>query len=142
MDWAPFALFWLLLAMLAVAETWRPIHLGRGEPGGRIPGNVGFGLINAVFGILLPLSTVVPAAWARGAGIGVLNVVPVHPALAALLTVLIRSLATYAVHVASHKVPLFWRVHRVHHTEDGASSVSGGAGANGGRSRGSPRSSQ
>lgn len=116
-DWAPFALFWLLLAMLAMAETWRPIHGGRGEPGGRIPGNVGFGLINAVLGVLLPLSTVVPAAWARSEGIGLLNLVPVHPALAALLTVLIRSLATYVVHVGSHKVPLFWRVHRVHHTD-------------------------
>ena len=39
--------------------------------------------------------------------------------LAATLGValLARSLVSYAVHVAMHKVPVLWRVHRVHHTD-------------------------
>jgi sterol desaturase/sphingolipid hydroxylase (fatty acid hydroxylase superfamily) len=31
--------------------------------------------------------------------------------------VLVRSLAQYAFHVLSHKVPLLWRLHRVHHSD-------------------------
>ena len=115
--WGPFGLFCFFLALLAVAESWRPLHLGGDEPGGRIPGNIGFGVINASLALLLPLSTVIPAAWARSEGVGLLNAVAVPPLLAGVLTVLIRNLATYGVHVASHKVPLLWRIHRVHHTD-------------------------
>ena len=30
---------------------------------------------------------------------------------------LVRSLVSYAIHVMMHKVPMLWRVHRVHHTD-------------------------
>ena len=30
-------------------------------------------------------------------------------------TVLIRSFSSYLMHVALHKIPMLWRVHRVHH---------------------------
>jgi sterol desaturase/sphingolipid hydroxylase (fatty acid hydroxylase superfamily) len=33
------------------------------------------------------------------------------------VAVLARSLVSYAVHVAMHRVPALWRVHRVHHTD-------------------------
>ena len=33
------------------------------------------------------------------------------------MALLARSLVSYAVHVAMHKVPALWRVHRVHHTD-------------------------
>jgi len=37
--------------------------------------------------------------------------------MAALATLSICSLASYGVHVLMHKVPLLWKVHRVHHLD-------------------------
>jgi sterol desaturase/sphingolipid hydroxylase (fatty acid hydroxylase superfamily) len=106
-----------LLFLLAAAEMWRPLHVGGGEPGGRIAGNVGLGLINAGLGAVLPLSTVLPAEWAARHGVGLMNAVALPPLAAVAATVLVRNLATYWIHRLSHAVPLLWRVHRVHHAD-------------------------
>lgn len=115
--WIPFAGFWGLLVLIAVAEAWRPLHDGGEEPRGRIAGNVGFGIINATLGAVLPVSTVLPAQWALRHGIGAMNRIALPALLVVAATVLVRSLATYAVHRLSHAVPLLWRVHRVHHSD-------------------------
>jgi sterol desaturase/sphingolipid hydroxylase (fatty acid hydroxylase superfamily) len=115
--WLPFLFFWPVLIAVAAAEMWRPLYVGRNEPKSRIPVNVGFGLINAGIAAVLPLSTVLPAAWAAGRGIGLLQLTGPPFVAAAAATVAIRSLATYAIHRASHALPLFWRIHRVHHVD-------------------------
>ena len=115
--WLPFLLFWPVLIAIAAAELWRPLHVGRSEPAGRIPVNVALGLINAALVTLLPLSTVLAASWAASRGIGLLNAVPVPFAVAAAATVAIRSLSIYAVHRLSHALPWLWRIHRVHHVD-------------------------
>jgi sterol desaturase/sphingolipid hydroxylase (fatty acid hydroxylase superfamily) len=109
--------FWCFLALLALAELWRPLHVGADEPAGRIPGNIGFGLINAGLGIALPLSTVLPAQWAAAHGIGMMNMVALPYPAVVVATLLLRNLATWLVHRASHAVPLLWRAHRIHHTD-------------------------
>jgi sterol desaturase/sphingolipid hydroxylase (fatty acid hydroxylase superfamily) len=115
--WLAFAAFWALLFLLAAAELWRPLHDAKEEPAGRIPGNIALGLINAALGAALPLSTVLPAAWAARHGIGLFNRIALPEAAAIVATVLLRNLATWLVHRASHAVPLFWRAHRVHHAD-------------------------
>ncbi|MEA3001200.1 MAG: hypothetical protein QOK17_3033 [Sphingomonadales bacterium] len=113
--WLAFAAFWSLLFLLAAAELSRPLHEAREEPAARIPGNVALGLISAALGVALPLSTVLPAAWAARHGVGLLNRVALPTVAVIVATVLLRNLATWLVHRASHAVPLFWRAHRVHH---------------------------
>lgn len=115
--WLPFLLFWPVLIAVAAAELWRPLYVGRSEPGSRIPVNVAFGLINAGIAALLPLSTVLSAAWAQRHDIGLLHLLDAPPAAAIISTVAIRSLATYFVHRASHAIPWLWRIHRVHHAD-------------------------
>jgi sterol desaturase/sphingolipid hydroxylase (fatty acid hydroxylase superfamily) len=115
--WALFLGFWVLLFALAGAELWRPLHAGRDEPAGRIPGNVAMGLINAALSALLPLSTVFSAEYAARAGIGLMNLAPPPAVVAIVATVAMRSLATYAIHRLSHRLPVLWRVHRVHHSD-------------------------
>ncbi|MBV9929867.1 MAG: sterol desaturase family protein [Alphaproteobacteria bacterium] len=115
--WLLFFGFWAILCLFAAAELWRPLHDGGEEPGGRIAGNVGFGVINAAIGAAVPVSTVVPAQWAAAHGIGLMNHLAVPFLAAAVATVLVRSLATYVMHRLSHAVPLLWRVHRVHHSD-------------------------
>jgi sterol desaturase/sphingolipid hydroxylase (fatty acid hydroxylase superfamily) len=66
----------------------------------------------------LPLSGIGAALWAEGRGWGLLAGWPSAPAGAVLAaTLAARSLSSYAVHVAMHRVPLLWRVHRVHHSD-------------------------
>jgi sterol desaturase/sphingolipid hydroxylase (fatty acid hydroxylase superfamily) len=113
--WLAFGAFWTLLFLLAAAELWRPLHEGKEEPSGRIPGNIALGLANAGLGLLLPLSTVLPAAWAARHGVGLLNRIALPAVVVIVATVLLRNLATWLIHRASHAVPLFWRAHRVHH---------------------------
>jgi sterol desaturase/sphingolipid hydroxylase (fatty acid hydroxylase superfamily) len=115
--WLTFLLFWPVLIAIAAAEMWRPLYVGRSEPSSRIAVNVALGLINAGLVSLLPLSTVLAATWAASKGIGLFNVVAAPFALVAAATVAIRSVATYAVHRLSHRLPWLWRIHRVHHLD-------------------------
>lgn len=41
-----------------------------------------------------------------------------HPILATLLAILLLDLAIYLQHRAFHVVPLFWRLHKVHHSDE------------------------
>ncbi len=49
--------------------------------------------------------------------IGLFNLVDLPPVLEVVVAVLLLDLAIWAQHVAFHKVPLFWRLHRVHHAD-------------------------
>lgn len=42
-----------------------------------------------------------------------------HPSflLSAVATLVVLDLATYGAHVALHKLPILWRIHRVHHSD-------------------------
>jgi len=107
----------VLLFLLAGAELWRPLHAYPSEPKGRIPANLLMGLINAGLALLLPVSTILAAEWAARHGVGLMNWAP-PPLLAAIAaTVALRSLATYAIHRLSHRLPWLWRIHRVHHSD-------------------------
>ncbi len=50
-------------------------------------------------------------------GFGLLNWLAAPWWIAVPVTLLVRSLANYGFHVISHKVPLLWRLHRVHHCD-------------------------
>ena len=66
---------------------------------------------------LVPVSIVWAAQWANLNNVGLLNQIA-HPLwIGVAVTLVIRSLAGYLVHVLMHKVPLFWRLHRVHHLD-------------------------
>ena len=57
------------------------------------------------------------AAWAAREGLGLLHLVQLPRAAAVLLAVVLLDCAIYAQHVVFHRVPLLWRLHRVHHTD-------------------------
>ena len=71
----------------------------------------------ALVRILFPAAAV-GAAWdAAEKGWGLFNVIGWPGWLTILLSVLLLDLLIYAQHVASHKIPVLWRIHRVHHTD-------------------------
>src|SRR4051794_1277997 len=101
--------FW---EVLAPRRTWR---VGRAA---RWPGNLGILLLDAALvRLLLPVAAVGVAAIAAQRGWGLLNITPWPRVLEGLLGFLALDLAIYAQHVAFHKVPLFWRLHRMHHAD-------------------------
>jgi sterol desaturase/sphingolipid hydroxylase (fatty acid hydroxylase superfamily) len=112
-----FALFGGTLVVLAIAETRAAMRAAGADRRHRWPTNVALTLLNIAVMGAVPLSGVVVADWARGAGFGLLNHLALPGWAAVLLCFLAFSLQSWAVHLAMHKVPLLWRMHRVHHTD-------------------------
>jgi sterol desaturase/sphingolipid hydroxylase (fatty acid hydroxylase superfamily) len=107
----------VLLAMMALEALLprRKQTLGRGE---RWPANLGIVVVDTVLArLLIPLPPVAAAVWAAENGIGLFNVttLPQLPVIA--FCVLFLDLAIYAQHVVFHKVPMLWRLHRMHHAD-------------------------
>ena len=69
--------------------------------------------------IIFPLAAVGTALWASSKGYGLFNAVPLPAGVAGILSFVILDFAIWLEHVASHKVPLFWRFHRMHHADTG-----------------------
>ncbi|MCB1428963.1 MAG: sterol desaturase family protein, partial [Nitratireductor sp.] len=57
------------------------------------------------------------ALWAAEKGYGLFNVVAVPGIVAIIISFLVLDFAVWLSHLASHKVPLLWRVHRMHHSD-------------------------
>lgn len=111
--------FAIVLAGMMAWEAWSPRREGLSARRGR-RWSANFGLI-ALDAILLrlffPLAAVGAAAFAAGRGWGLFNVVAVPPWLAIAASIIALDLAIYAQHVVFHKIPLLWRLHRVHHSD-------------------------
>lgn len=124
MDWlrlngenAGFVAYAICLALFAIIEARQPAFSAPTRRHDRWPTNFGFGILNIGFTILVPLTEVAAAQWAKTGGWGLLNILDAPFWFAALATVFVRSLAGYVFHIAEHKARLFWRIHRVHHCD-------------------------
>ncbi len=67
--------------------------------------------------LLFPAAAVGMAAFATTAGWGLFNYLHWPLWLELLLSVVLLDLVIYLQHVMVHAVPLFWRLHRVHHAD-------------------------
>jgi sterol desaturase/sphingolipid hydroxylase (fatty acid hydroxylase superfamily) len=84
----------------------------------RWPSNLGILVVDALaVRILIPVAAVGAALIAAGNGWGLFHAIGLRLSLAALLGFLALDLAIYAQHVAFHKAPLLWRLHRMHHAD-------------------------
>jgi sterol desaturase/sphingolipid hydroxylase (fatty acid hydroxylase superfamily) len=112
-----FLAFWAAVILLGAIESLAPQLPGDADRRRRWFTNFGLGLLNGLIVSAIPAATVTAALWAQESNFGMLNLfgVPWWPALVA--TVLARSLAQYVFHFLNHKVPLLWRLHRVHHSD-------------------------
>ena len=104
-----------LLALWEVLAPRRAAAVGRAP---RWPSNLGIVVIDALLvRLLIPVAAVGMAVIAAQRGWGLLNITPWPPVLEGLLGFLVLDLAIYAQHVAFHKVPVLWRLHRMHHAD-------------------------
>jgi sterol desaturase/sphingolipid hydroxylase (fatty acid hydroxylase superfamily) len=105
----------LALALWEVLSPRRTWSIGRAR---RWPGNLGILVLDALLvRLLMPAAAVGMAVIAAQRGWGLLNITPWPPVLEGLIGFLALDLAIYAQHVAFHKVPVFWRLHRMHHAD-------------------------
>ena len=112
---AQVVVFFGLLGAMVVAERLAPYRASRG--GRRWVANYGLTLLNLLMLGVLPLSFIAVAELAQARGVGLLNgwALPLPWLIAANL--LLRGFISFITHLLMHKVPLFWRVHRVHHLD-------------------------
>lgn len=113
---------WLLgyivaLAIFAWLESRYPASDKSSSRTDRWFTNFGIGAFTIALATLTPVSAVIAAEWAAREKIGLLNAFPLPWTVGAAVTVFARSLIGYGFHVLLHKVPLLWRVHRVHHSD-------------------------
>lgn len=112
-----FALFFSLLAALAVIERIAPRRTGPMDRRSRWTANLFLTLVNLVALSVLPVSLIAASMLAEKKEWGLLNRVSLPVLAAVALTLLVRGFISFFTHLLMHKVPLFWRVHRVHHLD-------------------------
>lgn len=69
--------------------------------------------------IVFPAAATGVALWADIRGYGVLPALAVPPLLSGLIAFLALDFAVWLEHVVFHKLPILWRIHRVHHADPG-----------------------
>jgi sterol desaturase/sphingolipid hydroxylase (fatty acid hydroxylase superfamily) len=109
----------ILLTMSAVAwiETILPLHLGDRASRTHVRTNLSLTFLTFATNLILNVALLWALACFSSLGVGLLNVFSLPAAVSLALVVLVLDLSFYFAHVAMHKVPSFWRYHRVHHCD-------------------------
>lgn len=109
------------VGVLVVMAVWELVLPKRPAPLKRLarwPWNLGIVAIDAlVVRLVFTVALGAVAALAANKGYGLLNRVTLPDWLAVVASILVLDLVIYAQHVAFHKIPVLWRLHRMHHTD-------------------------
>jgi len=116
---ATFAAIFAVMALLELAIPKRKLGHAKGA---RWFTNIAIGgldtlVVRLMALFVVPLAAVSAALWAEAQGWGLLNWTALPGWLETLIALLVLDLAIYGQHVASHKVPLFWKLHQMHHSD-------------------------
>ena len=107
-----------VLLCMALWEWYTPrrnLNLPRSQ---RWPANLGMVVVDSLaVRLLIPVLAVGAAVKAVEQGWGLFNLLATPFWLAFVISLLLLDIAIYAQHVIFHKVPLLWRLHRMHHSD-------------------------
>ncbi|WP_338549824.1 sterol desaturase family protein [Roseovarius phycicola] len=110
-----------LFAIFALIEAWMPRRVRTQPRGTRWITNWAIIVIDSLtlrlLALALPLLAVGAAIDAQSQGWGLMNALNLPLWLAVIITVLIFDFAIWAQHLITHKIPILWRFHRVHHAD-------------------------
>jgi len=107
----------VLMMLLEALFPKRPRQQARHK---RWPTNLLLVAISAVcLKLLGPLSAVIVAEYALDQGWGLLaySPIPLPIYMEILLGIMLLDLAVYLQHIAMHRIPFLWRMHKVHHAD-------------------------
>ena len=119
-----FGAFVAIFAAMAAFELISP-RLERPEMAGALKSrrwfvNLSMVVISSVcLRIIFPAAAVGTAVWADAQGWGLFNMAGVPAVLAGIIAFVILDFAVWLEHVVSHKWPILWRIHRMHHSDQG-----------------------
>lgn len=115
----------VLLTMLAL-EWALPWRRDRALGVRRWPSNTGLAMLGAVLvRLTVPAAAVGAALWAEARGIGLFPALGASGWVAVPASLLLLDLLIYWQHRVTHRVPLLWRLHRVHHADPELDATSG-----------------
>ena len=104
--------------VMAIWELLAPRRALQQSKTGRWLNNLGLVILNtAILRLAFPLAAVGMAAEAQLLGWGLFNVIEAPVWLAVIGSVVLLDAAIYLQHVMFHALPVFWRLHRVHHAD-------------------------
>ena len=118
------AAFLAILVSMAAFELWSP-RLERPEMTGALKSrrwltNLSIVVLSsALLRVVFPAAAVGAALWAEANGYGLMRLAGLGGAAGGILAFVILDFAVWLEHLASHKIPLLWRIHRVHHSDTG-----------------------
>ena len=111
-------IFFSLVTILGITERRWPQNQSAADRRHRWPINFVLGAIDVVaVRLLMPWVAVDAARWSAVHHSGILRVLAVPAVPAAIVAILALDLVIYAQHRLMHRLPLLWRLHRVHHTD-------------------------
>lgn len=122
--WLRVGAFAGLLLLLVLAEHFWPRREGAMQRRARWGANLSIVAVDVLLvRLLIPLGATGTAVWAEVRGFGLFNAVdlpfgPFGPFVAeAVLAFFALDLLIYWQHRLFHRIPLFWRLHRMHHSD-------------------------
>ena len=107
-----------LFGLFALTEILRPRRKLTVSKANRWFTNVAIVILDSLLvRLLFPSAAVGLALWGQSQGLGLFNVIEVPMWLAIVVSIIVLDFAVWLSHVLSHKIPLFWRFHRMHHSD-------------------------
>ena len=110
-----------LFTVLALAETLAPRRVRRQKRSQRWVTNWGITITNTLMlralAFALPLLAVGAAVDAQAQGWGLFNAIALPIWIEVIAAILILDFVIWAQHLITHKVPILWCLHRVHHAD-------------------------
>jgi len=121
LDHEPFIRFLFFFGMLIIMAAWEVLAPRRSlktRKSIRWYSNLGLVAIDTLaLRLLVPLQAVGVALYVETHGWGILNIVLLPEWMSIILGVLSLDFVIYLQHAMFHFIPVFWRLHRVHHTD-------------------------
>ena len=105
------------MAVIALIETAIPLHARTKAHRAHLGPNLALTFLTFATNVLLNGALVMLLQRLDDRGFGILRWGGLDPRVANVLAFVMLDFSFYLAHVAMHKVPAFWRVHRVHHSD-------------------------
>jgi sterol desaturase/sphingolipid hydroxylase (fatty acid hydroxylase superfamily) len=105
------------MAIVALLETAVPLHARGRWHRAHLGPNLALTFITFATNIVFNGALVMTLIWLQSTGFGLLSMFELPPVATVLIVVLGLDFSFYVAHVAMHRVPGFWRFHRVHHSD-------------------------
>ncbi len=112
------SVFVTLFGILALSEWFRPRRPLTNKKSARWFTNWTIVVLDSLLvRLIFPVVAVGTALWATSNGYGLFNWLNMPFLPAAIISFIVLDFAIWLSHVASHKIPIFWKIHRMHHSD-------------------------